>query len=159
VSRFVASFGGFVPADDPALVCLVVLDEPGGMYHWGAQSAAPTFRRIIESVLHGTRYLELSADRVRIVRGDALQADDSPMQAPRRVATLEPQTLPDLRGERLQVAARALRCLGIEPRSDGDGVVAAQWPAPGESVERGSIVRLRCRPAREVPQRASVWNP
>ncbi len=159
VSRFVASFGGFVPADDPTLVCLVVIDEPSGMYHWGAQSAAPTFRRIVEAMLHGTHYLEPRADRVLLVQGDALQTHDSPLASPRRVASLEPTALPDLRGERLQVAARLLRRLGIEPRSDGDGIVMAQWPGPGATVARGGVVKLRCRPARGMPQRAALWNP
>jgi cell division protein FtsI/penicillin-binding protein 2 len=156
VSRFVASFCGFVPADDPSLVCLVVLDEPRGMYHWGGKSAAPTFHRIVEGILRGTSYLEPQADRVLLVRGDAL--DDAPADAaaPQRLSTLEPTALPDLRGQRLQVAARSLRRLGIQPRVVGDGVVTAQWPAPGESVGRGGVVRLRCEPARARPQRAGL---
>lgn len=159
VQRFVASFGGFVPADTPRLVCLVVLDEPRGMYHWGAQSAAPTFRRIVEGILRGTDYLEPQADRVLVVHGDALQRDDSPLDAPQRLATLDPTALPDLRGQRLQVASRWLRRLGIEPRADGDGVVAAQWPGPGEPIRRGAVVRLRCRPVRPQAQRAGLWSP
>ena len=159
VSRYVASFGGFVPADDPKLVCLVVLDEPAGMYHWGGLSAAPTFRRIVEAVLHGTRYLEPRADRVLLVQGDGLQDDDTPIESPSRVTSLEPQTLPDLRGQRLQVAARALRRIGAQPQAEGDGVVAAQWPKPGQAIEPGTVVRLKCRPARGVPQRAGVWAP
>lgn len=158
-SRYVASFGGFVPAGDPKLVCLVVLDEPSGMYHWGGLSAAPTFRRIVEAVLHGTRYLEPRADRVLLVQGDGLQDDDRPMASPTRVTSLEPQTLPDLRGQRLQVAARALRRIGALPKAEGDGVVAAQWPQPGRTVEPGTVVRLQCRPARGVPRRAGVWAP
>ena len=55
VQRFVASFGGFVPADDPAPRL------PGGArraardYHWGGQSAAPTFQRIVEGILRDGR--------------------------------------------------------------------------------------------------------
>ena len=54
--KYVASFVGFVPADDPAFVLLVVADEPsrGGIY--GGTVAAPTFRRISERTL---RYLQV----------------------------------------------------------------------------------------------------
>jgi cell division protein FtsI (penicillin-binding protein 3) len=155
-SRYVASFGGFVPADDPRLVCLVVLDEPRGPYHWGGQSAAPTFRRIVEAVLRGTRYLEPRADRVQLVRGDGLQADDSTLDVPTRIVSLRPAAMPDLRGQRPQVASRWLGRIGIEVRVEGHGVVAAQWPAPGAHLERGDVAKLRCRPPRDAPRRAGL---
>ncbi len=52
-TRFVASFVGYVPADDPRLTILVVIDEPR-TESWGGAVAAPVFRRVAERVL---RYL------------------------------------------------------------------------------------------------------
>ncbi len=49
-NRFHASFIGFVPADDPAFVLLVMADEPQGN-HYGGVVAAPSFSRISEKVL------------------------------------------------------------------------------------------------------------
>ena len=158
-SRYVASFGGFVPADDPRLVCLVVLDEPRAPYHWGGQSAAPTFRRIVEAILRGTRYLEPRADRVQVVRANGLQADDSAFEAPSRIVSSRPAAMPDLRGQRIQVASRWLERLGVESRVEGSGVVTAQWPAPGSEIRRGGVARLRCRPKREPARHASMWEP
>lgn len=157
VQRFVASFGGFVPAEDPRLVCLVVLDEPRGYYHWGGQSAAPTFQRIVEAILRDSRYLAPRADRIVLVRGRELRDGGEPLAAPQRLASLDPSALPDLRGQRLQVAARWLRRLGVEPRAEGNGIVASQWPAPGAAVERGDVVRLRCKPARPASRHAALW--
>ncbi|HVL63678.1 MAG TPA: penicillin-binding protein 2 [Actinomycetota bacterium] len=45
----IASFAGMVPAHDPQLVVLVVLDEPTPI--WGGSTAAPTFRTIAEFAL------------------------------------------------------------------------------------------------------------
>lgn len=45
--RFIASFVGMVPADDPALVILVMVDEPS-TEHLGARVAAPAFSKIAE---------------------------------------------------------------------------------------------------------------
>jgi cell division protein FtsI/penicillin-binding protein 2 len=42
---FVASFVGFLPASNPRLVILIVVDEPQGT-HWGATVAAPAFKEI-----------------------------------------------------------------------------------------------------------------
>lgn len=54
-SKYVASFIGFVPADDPAFVLLVVADEPDGSIY-GGTVAAPAFRKIAERTL---RYLQV----------------------------------------------------------------------------------------------------
>jgi len=44
-TRMVSSFVGFLPADDPKLAILVVVDEPQ-TEHWGGTVAAPVFQRI-----------------------------------------------------------------------------------------------------------------
>jgi cell division protein FtsI (penicillin-binding protein 3) len=49
-SQVVASFGGFVPADSPRLLILVVLDEPA-QDRWGGLAAGPAFREIAREVL------------------------------------------------------------------------------------------------------------
>lgn len=48
-SSYMGSFGGFAPAHRPAVVALVVLDEPTPI--WGGSTAAPTFRTIVEYAL------------------------------------------------------------------------------------------------------------
>ena len=50
VSRFVTSFAGYVPADNPRLAMIVVIDEPQGDA-WGGTVAAPVFSRVGEQVL------------------------------------------------------------------------------------------------------------
>jgi cell division protein FtsI (penicillin-binding protein 3) len=47
----VSSFIGFVPAESPKFVLLVVVDEPQGL-GWGGTVAAPVFRQIAEATLH-----------------------------------------------------------------------------------------------------------
>jgi cell division protein FtsI (penicillin-binding protein 3) len=49
-TKFVASFVGFAPVSNPAVVIIVVIDEPGGSYH-GGDVAAPVFRQIAEQIL------------------------------------------------------------------------------------------------------------
>lgn len=59
-TKYVASFVGFAPVEDPAVVIIVVIDEPAGSHH-GGEVAAPVFRRIAESVLP---YLNVAPDAV-----------------------------------------------------------------------------------------------
>ena len=58
-SEYVASFVGFAPADDPALLVTIVVDNPKGDYY-GGTVAAPAFGKIAEMALP---YLGVSADR------------------------------------------------------------------------------------------------
>jgi cell division protein FtsI/penicillin-binding protein 2 len=49
-SKYVASFVGFAPADDPELLCVVMVDEPQGAIY-GGQVAAPAFGQIMAFAL------------------------------------------------------------------------------------------------------------
>jgi cell division protein FtsI/penicillin-binding protein 2 len=61
--KFVSSFAGFAPADDPEIVILVVVDEPEGR-GLGSEVAAPVFGAIVERIARGP------AREVVIGRGD-----------------------------------------------------------------------------------------
>jgi cell division protein FtsI/penicillin-binding protein 2 len=45
-----ASFVGFLPADDPQIVVLVIIDRPTSS-RWGSKTAAPTFRSIAQQLV------------------------------------------------------------------------------------------------------------
>lgn len=56
--KYIASFIGFTPADQPQIVMLVVIDEPVGPYY-GGQIAAPVFRAAMQDIL---AYLKIPDD-------------------------------------------------------------------------------------------------
>jgi len=67
-SKFVSSFVGYVPADNPKLAMIVIIDEPQGEA-WGGAVAAPVFQRIGEQVLN---YLGVSSSEpVRLAMASA----------------------------------------------------------------------------------------
>ena len=49
-TKFMSSFVGFVPAENPRLSCIVVVNEPKGQ-HYGGSVAGPAFRNIVEQSL------------------------------------------------------------------------------------------------------------
>jgi cell division protein FtsI (penicillin-binding protein 3) len=64
-TKYVASFGGFAPVNDPAITVAVVLDSAVGL-HQGGQVSAPVFTRIVQQVLgylNTPHDLELPAGR------------------------------------------------------------------------------------------------
>jgi cell division protein FtsI (penicillin-binding protein 3) len=70
-NKYVSSFIGFAPADNPRVVIAVVLDEPKGGSRNGGDVAAPIFREIAEQVLPE---LNVLPDRTIIV--DSLDEDE-----------------------------------------------------------------------------------
>lgn len=52
--KYIASFLGFAPADDPEVIALAIINNPKGTYY-GGQIAAPVVRQLFENILS---YLE-----------------------------------------------------------------------------------------------------
>lgn len=48
--RYIASFIGFAPADDPQVIALAIIRNPQGVYY-GGQIAAPVIRQLFENIL------------------------------------------------------------------------------------------------------------
>lgn len=48
--RYISSFLGFAPADDPQVLVLVIINNPQGIYY-GGQIAAPVAKEIFENIL------------------------------------------------------------------------------------------------------------
>jgi membrane peptidoglycan carboxypeptidase len=57
-TKYVASFVGFAPVENPAVVIVVIVDEPAGSYY-GGTVAAPIFQEIAANVLP---YLDIAPD-------------------------------------------------------------------------------------------------
>lgn len=48
--RYISSFIGFAPADDPQVIALAIINNPQGVYY-GGQVAAPIVRQLFENIL------------------------------------------------------------------------------------------------------------
>ena len=48
--RYIASFIGFAPADNPQVIALAIVNNPQGVYY-GGQVAAPIIRQLYENIL------------------------------------------------------------------------------------------------------------
>jgi cell division protein FtsI (penicillin-binding protein 3) len=50
-NRYIAVFGGVVPASNPRLAAVVVIDEPSGGAYYGGEVAAPVFSTVMAGAL------------------------------------------------------------------------------------------------------------
>ena len=74
--KYVSSFIGFAPADNPEVVIAVVMDEPKSGARDGGQVSAPVFREIAEQILP-----ELNVIPDANIRQEFLSAENIPSEA------------------------------------------------------------------------------
>lgn len=159
-----ASFVGFVPASQPALVILVSLDTPRGDRNQAGDVAAPLFARIAEQALRHLavppddpeRTLRLAAYRPQVAAPAAWRGEPASVEpVTQPVASTSDRTdraMPDLRGRSAREAAIEAARRGLIVELRGSGQVFSQRPEPGTEVVPGTtcVFTLR-RPAPEDP--------
>jgi cell division protein FtsI (penicillin-binding protein 3) len=163
-NRLVASFVGFLPADDPRLVILVVLyDVPRG--HFGGLVAAPVFSKIASDAVQllsvtpahpvveaaglfpsASSLPDLIGPSRNSDSGDSLNraAEGEGEHSALRYAPLDPvdnsseagRHVPDFRGLSLRSALALARVHKLALEVSGDGYVMRQEPAPDAMLAR-----------------------
>lgn len=166
--RYVPNFVGFVPAESPRLVAVIVVEEPKGKYY-ARDVAAPLFARIVSQALGIMRVapaeqrlpstvLASSEGRVSYPEGvvpvSARGAGAGPVEeAPPtiqgfpgssgRVLEEGAMTVPDVLGLSARQALAVLARMGLTARLSGTGFVVSQDPPPGSAVRPGDSQILR----------------
>jgi len=120
--RYVASFGGYVPADRPRVAILVVVDEPKGS-EYGGTVAAPAFKEIAEAVLHYLNVPPSIPARTLRVQPPQLAAFSQESATSARTAG---GAVPDMRGMDARAAVATATAAGLRVRTTGSGVVQSQ---------------------------------
>lgn len=150
IDKRVASFVGFVPARDPRLVILVVVDEPQGK-PYGGVVAAPVFARIAAQSL---RYLNVSPTEgggTEILPAvQVAEAGVLPFLQP-EVAAGENKggrSMPDFGGLSYRQALQVMERTGLNIRLIGTGRAVEQSPAAGDPIRYGHEVWVKFEPPR-----------
>lgn len=118
--KYISSFIGTYPANDPEYILLLLVDEASAGAYYGSVVAAPYGKEIYSGMFD---YLDIKKD------------DES--------AVVEYVTMPDLQGMPLTDAAVKLKELGIFFELDGEGeYIAKQLPPVGSQIEKGGTIIL-----------------
>ncbi len=153
--RYIASFCGFAPVEDPQFVVLVVIDDPTGVFY-GGQIAAPIAGRIFSQLMR-YRHIEPTGDiplyddtTVEIegemmIKREAGSENQPEHEKPKDI----PQGMvlvPDFKGMSIREASRKAADYGLAIESSGSGLARSQSVAPDTVVEQGSIIRVEFSP-------------
>ncbi len=141
--QYVASFCGFGPTEDPRIICLVVIDNPTGMYYGGV-IAAPVFSEIMGKTM---RYLGIPAVQEEISAADIQAAVDEKARKEKELEEAAADTegyvyIPDFFGYSMRDAGEWLARAGMGFKPKGSGRAVSQDPPPGGSVKKGTDVTV-----------------
>ena len=132
--KFIASFIGAGPIEDPRLVVLAIVDEPMLGKHYGGTSAAPIVKQVMEDSF---KYLNIQPS--------------APMDITENKELVD---VPDVKGLKLEEAGKRLTEQGFKYsvknlEKIGNMVVDSQYPEAWSSVAYGSIIDLTLRTEEE----------
>ena len=157
-TKYVGSFAGFAPINNPAITVAVILDSAVGL-HQGGQVAAPVFKRISQQVLeylHVPRDLELPANRQVLVAQHKVKDSDLD------------ETSPDHLGSPLEVAdaaapdesgAASITSAATASAGNGSGAKPSATIAASAPVVPASLTTLEAVPAPPSPTAANEPSP
>lgn len=124
LKKYISSFIGFAPADDPQVIGIVIIDEPVGIYY-GGTIAAPVMKEIFENILP---YLGIEQN---------FTEEEQKKYAKTTVI------MPQVEGMSLKDAKSVLSEQKFEIKVLGEGeTVVEQFPIAGEEISDNSTVIL-----------------
>jgi cell division protein FtsI (penicillin-binding protein 3) len=150
--KYVSTFMGFLPVENPSLVILVMLDEPKGS-HYGGVVCAPVFKGIAEQTLSimGVRRpatvvpYEPPQEKPDMTPWLMAQKPKEDENGP----SLEPQTrqtMPDLRGMSMRKVLDVMKGYEVPVAFVGSGRAVTQWPLPGTALSQKTRCQIQFQP-------------
>ncbi len=116
--KYVSSFVGFAPADNPKYAVLFIVDEPSGYTYYGSLTAAPYAGKIFSSIADCEGWEREEEEKVYI-------------------------EMPEVTGMSTYQAVKILEDLGLETETVGLGTVLSTTPAAGLKIAVGDVALIR----------------
>lgn len=144
VDKTVSSFIGMVPAEKPAMLMLVTIDEPQD-HAYGGLVAAPVFSRIAEDSL---RYLDIPHTEMVVKqalpeRRRKQKTAKGKAALPSAVVAGETSRMPDFGGMSYRQVLESMSRSGLNIKLTGSGKVVEQSPRAGGVIRYGTKIWVR----------------
>ena len=139
--HYISSFVGFFPVDKPKYTCIVIVHKPntasGSFY--GADVAAPVFKRIAQKIFTDTPSTNEIKDLNKKVKNQDFQYDNY-----YTIAQNGKNTVPNVKGMPGMDAVALLENMGLKVKLKGTGIgkVKNQSLQVGQPIKRNSTILL-----------------
>ncbi|MGB5667763.1 MAG: penicillin-binding transpeptidase domain-containing protein, partial [Maribacter sp.] len=136
--RYISTFAGYFPADNPKYSCIVVIHEPDrSVGYYGADVAGPVFKSVAQKVYANNPLI----DEVDMQNADNHKEDYS-YQKYYAEAQKKYSKVPNVKGMSGMDAISILENLGIKVEIKGNGKVKKQSISHGTDINEVDIIVL-----------------
>ncbi len=132
--QYLASFVGFLPADNPEYVILTMFLKPQAKIYYnrfGGVVAGPVFSKIANRIIN---YRDMKPEDVKTLKEQTYRETESDYQPLMEI--------PDLKGKSVREAMRILGGLDVDIEVSGRGVIEKQFPKKGSSLDNIKKIKL-----------------
>ncbi len=130
--KYISTFAGYFPAEDPKYSCIVVIHEPDrSVGYYGADVSGPVFRSIAQKVYANNPLI----DEVEMQIGDGPELEDS-YEKYYAEAQKKYNKVPNVQGMSGMDAISILENLGLQVEVKGNGRVKKQSVSQGTDLKK-----------------------
>ena len=136
--RYISSFAGYFPVDEPKYSCIVVIHKPKKeIGYYGNVVAAPVFKQVAEKIYNDTPVVDEVSARVAVEK-TVEKSYDKYDEFSNKYITI----LPDVTGMPAMDAIALLENMGLKVRTRGKGKVVKQSLEPGIKITKDQKINL-----------------
>ena len=136
--KYVSSFAGYFPADNPKYSCIVVIHKPSTKVgYYGADVSGPVFKRIAQKIYTETPLID-EVESLEVVNTEVEESFEDYYNIANTYKTI----MPDVVGLPAMDALALLENMGLKVKFQGAGVVKNQSITKGVKVKPNQIVEL-----------------
>ncbi|MCF6278899.1 MAG: transpeptidase family protein [Flavobacteriaceae bacterium] len=136
--KYISSFTGYFPADNPKYSCIVVIHKPNlEKGYYGADVSGPVFKDIAQKI-----YTDAPLLKEIINKEPQFASVDNDFEKYNKASEKQFKTMPNVTGMVGMDAVSLLENLGLKVTFIGNGKVRNQSIKIGEKVVKGAIIKL-----------------
>lgn len=137
--RYVSSFAGYFPVENPKYSCIVVIHKPkAAIGYYGALVTGDVFKRIAQKITTSEPILVEAITQDSVVNKTLAHYKEYDAKL-----NFEAKDMPDVRGMHAMDAISLLENIGLKIKIEGSGIVREQSILKGNKIKKGQVVKLR----------------
>lgn len=137
--RYISSFVGYFPAEEPKYSCIVVIHKPNNRIgYYGADVSGPVFKKIAQKIFTDSPVLD-SFKTLDSLHPGVTNEYEQYFATSRKYKEI----MPNLKGLPAMDAISILENMGLKVRVTGDGEVVQQSIRPGTKIKPAQTINLK----------------